>query len=225
MTDPSAPSASLSSPEPPPAERGTAPAVATNPRFRELGLADAVTLANTTFGMLSILAAVHFAASGLRLVMWMAFACLPLALVCDVMDGVVARKRRSSPFGGDLDSLSDVVSFGVAPAVVGFTLGLNGGWDVAILVFFVACGVARLARYNVVAAAMTGPKGKVTHYEGTPIPTSLIVVAVLAYLYGRVGLPGELAAWRVGPFGLHGASLLYLLSGAGMVSRIRIPKP
>jgi CDP-diacylglycerol---serine O-phosphatidyltransferase len=205
---------------------GAAPhAPAPMPRFRELGLADAVTLANTAFGMLSILAAVHFAATGLRLVMWGAFACLPLALVCDVMDGVVARKRRSSPFGGDLDSLSDVVSFGVAPAVVGFALGLQGGWDVAILIFFVGCGVARLARYNVVAAAMTGPKGKVTHYEGTPIPTSLLVVAVLAYLYGRVGVPGELAAWRLGPFTLHGASLLYLASGAGMVSRIRIPKP
>ena len=56
--------------------------------------------------------------------------------------------------GADLDSLSDVISFGVAPAVLGFTLGLRGGWDMLCLTYFVVCGVSRLARFNVTAAAL-----------------------------------------------------------------------
>src|SRR5574339_277381 len=70
-------------------------------------------------------------------------------------NGIVARGRRHSPFGADLDSLADVVSFGVAPAVLGFTLGLRGGWDALVLTYFVVCGVSRLARFNVTAAALT----------------------------------------------------------------------
>lgn len=197
----------------------------TPPRFRELGLADLVTLSNTAFGMAAILAAVHYAAGGERRSLWFAFGALPLALLCDVMDGVIARKRRKSPFGGDLDSLSDVVSFGVAPATLAYALGLDGGWDAAILIFFVGCGVARLARYNVVADLMTGPAGKVTHYEGTPIPMSLIVVAILAYLFGSGHAPEHLVEWRLGPYLLHPLALLYLLNGALMVSRLKIPKP
>ena len=81
---------------------------------------------------------------------------LPLALVCDVLDGYVARldTGRQSVLGADLDSLADVISFGVAPAVLGFTLGLRGGWDMLILTYFVVCGVSRLARFNVTAAAL-----------------------------------------------------------------------
>ena len=56
----------------------------------------------------------------------------------------------------DLDSLADVISFAVAPAVLGFTLGLRGIWDCLILVFFVCCGVSRLARYNVTAETLAG---------------------------------------------------------------------
>jgi CDP-diacylglycerol--serine O-phosphatidyltransferase len=197
----------------------------TPPRFRELGLADLVTLSNTGFGMVAILAAIHHAASGEKRSLWIAFGALPLALLCDVMDGVIARKRRKSPFGGDLDSLSDVVSFGVAPAALAYSLGLNGGWDAVVLIFFVGCGVARLARYNVVADLMAGPSGKVSHYEGTPIPMSLIVVAILAYLFGTGHAPDRLVGWRLGPWLFHPLILLYALNGALMVSRLKIPKP
>ena len=73
--------------------------------------------------------------------------------------------------GGDLDSLSDVISFGVAPAVLGFTLGLRGGWDMLCLTYFVVCGVSRLARFNVTAAGLAdAATGKVKYFEGTPIP-------------------------------------------------------
>ena len=82
--------------------------------------------------------------------------------------------------GADLDSLADVISFGVAPAVLGFTLGLRGGWDMVILTYFVVCGVSRLARFNVTAAALADANtGKVKYFEGTPIPTSILIVALL----------------------------------------------
>ena len=63
-------------------------------------------------------------------------------------------KKRQSVLGADLDSLADVISFGVAPAVLGFTLGLRGGWDMVILTYFVVCGVSRLARFNVTSSAL-----------------------------------------------------------------------
>ena len=116
---------------------------------------------------------------------------LPLALILDVLDGYVARlnPRRQSVMGGDLDSLSDVISFGVAPAVLGFTLGLRGGWDMLCLTYFVVCGVSRLARFNVTAAALADPStGKVKYFEGTPIPTSILIVAMwgAAFALGRI---------------------------------------
>lgn len=75
-----------------------------------------------------------------------AFMLSPIGLFCDIIDGWVARKRYSSPFGGDMDSLADLISFGLAPACLGFTLGLRGIWDSAIMIVFVLCGLCRLAR-------------------------------------------------------------------------------
>ena len=115
--------------------------------------------------------------------LWIAILLLPIALVCDVLDGYVARLNRTRPslLGSDLDSLADVISFGVAPAVLGFTLGLRGGWDMLVLTYFVVCGVSRLARFNVTASMLTDDTtGKVTHFEGTPIPTSILIVGLLA---------------------------------------------
>ena len=129
---------------------------------------------------------------------------LPLALVCDVLDGYVARLNRSrqSLLGADLDSLADVISFGVAPAVLGFTLGLRGGWDMLILTYFVVCGVSRLARFNVTASALAdATTGKVKYFEGTPIPTSIVIVMLLgvAMWLGRVDDDLWFGAVRLGP--------------------------
>src|SRR6185295_13393270 len=155
--------------------------------------------------------------------LWMAFILIPLALVCDVLDGYVARsqKSRQSVLGGDLDSLADVISFGVAPAVLGFTLGLRGGWDMVCLTFFVVCGVSRLARFNATAAALADAStGKVKYFEGTPIPTSVLIVAVLAVAFwaDRTGDALWLGSWRIGPALLHPLSLLYAASGSAMIS-------
>ena len=108
-----------------------------------------------------------YLAAGNRRFLWTAFLLLPLALVCDILDGYVARldRKRQSTLGADLDSLADVISFGVAPATLGFTLGLRGGWDMALLTYFVICGVSRLARFNVTASALADAEtGKVKYF-------------------------------------------------------------
>jgi CDP-diacylglycerol---serine O-phosphatidyltransferase len=199
--------------------------------LRSYTLADTLTIGNAACGTVAVFLCLDFVASDERRWLWIAFVLLPLALVLDVLDGYVARSARvrQSVLGGDLDSLSDVISFGVAPAVLGFTLGLRGGWDMLILTYFVVCGVSRLARFNATAAALADPgTGKVKYFEGTPIPTSIVIVGVLAMLFwtGRVNESLWLGAWRVGPATLHPFALIYGISGSAMISAtLRIPKP
>lgn len=196
--------------------------------LRTFVLADAITLGNASAGTGAILASMRFVATGERAAIWTALVLLPIALACDALDGAVARwRRKSSPLGADLDSLADIVSFGVAPAALGFALGLRGGWDAVALCYFVACGIGRLARYNVTAEELSGEDGKVRYYEGTPIPTSLALVLVLGIAFGTGH--SESALWfgatEIGPFVLHPLSLMYVLSGSLMVSTFKIPKP
>src|SRR4051794_40666898 len=131
--------------------------------------------------------------------------------------------------GGDLDSLSDVISFGVAPAVLGFTLGLRGGWDMLCLTYFVVCGVSRLARFNVTAATLADPStGKGKYFEGTPIPTSILIVGMwgVAFALSRVGEAVWFGVFQLGPASLHPLSLVYAASGSAMISAtLRVPKP
>jgi CDP-diacylglycerol--serine O-phosphatidyltransferase len=210
--------------------------MATSPRrhlsmLRSYTPADALTIGNASCGTLSIFLCLDYMAFGDLRRLWIAILLLPIALVCDVLDGYVARLNRSrqSMLGADLDSLADVISFGVAPAVLGFTLGLRGGWDMLCLVYFVVCGVSRLARFNVTAAALTDAgSGKVTHFEGTPIPTSIVLVAVLALALwlGRIDDRLWFGHYRLGPATLHPLVLLFAASGSAMISAtLRIPKP
>jgi CDP-diacylglycerol--serine O-phosphatidyltransferase len=192
--------------------------------------ADALTIGNASCGTVCLFLCVDFMAFGDHRRLWIAMWLLPLALILDVLDGYVARlgTTRQSMLGADLDSLADVISFGVAPAVLGYTLGLRGGWDMVCLVYFVVCGVSRLARFNVTASALTDSgTGKVRYFEGTPIPTSIVIVGLLAIALwtGRVEGDLWLGASRIGPAVLHPLVLTYVASGSAMVSTIRIPKP
>jgi CDP-diacylglycerol--serine O-phosphatidyltransferase len=120
-----------------------------------------------------------------------------------------------------------VISFGVAPAALAFAAGLRGGWDWVVLLYFVCCGVSRLARYNVTAEALSEGGDKVKYSEGTPIPTSVVLTGVLAFAAwrGRLGEAIYGGAWSVGPWTLHPLALLFALSGTLMISRtLRIPK-
>ena len=198
------------------------------PMIRSFVLADFITLANAGFGMAAIFLCLNFVADSRTTYFWAVFILLPLALVCDVFDGIVARRlKRHSLLGADLDSLADIVSFGVAPAVLGFALGLQGMWDALILIYFVSCGISRLARFNVTAEALSEGTGKVNYYEGTPIPASIIIVIILgiAFWQGRIDHLFPFGSIRIGPWIFHPFTLLYAASGSAMISTIRIPKP
>jgi CDP-diacylglycerol--serine O-phosphatidyltransferase len=177
----------------------------------------------------AVLCAMSFMANGELRWFFAAAALAPLAFAFDWLDGTVARARdEHSVLGRELDSLADVISFGVAPAALGFAAGLRGGWDWVILIYFVCCGVSRLARFNVTAEKLAdSDSGKVKYFEGTPIPTSVVLVGVLAFAawQGRLGEALYGGVWQLG-WELHPLSILFLLSGSAMISKtLRIPKP
>ena len=196
---------------------------------RSYTVADLFTLGNATSGTIAIFLCLNYIAEGRTRFFWIAFVLHFVALACDIIDGYCARRfHRQSALGADLDSLADIVSFGVAPAVLGFTLGLRGGWDMLILAYFVVCGISRLARFNVTLAALSDEKtGKVKYFEGTPIPTSVLIVLLLGLAFSREAIEAELwlGAVRLGPAVLHPLTLIYAISGTAMISTIRIPKP
>ncbi len=195
--------------------------------IRGFHLADLFTLANAACGMASVFASMTYLLSPTIGLFTLAAVLIPLALVFDSLDGRVARWRHAhSTLGRELDSLADVIAFGVAPAALAFAAGMRDGWDWVVLIYFVACGVSRLARFNVTADALCAGGDKVKYFEGTPIPSSVALVIVLA-----------IAAWmgRLGPalyFGsverglvLHPLVLMFALSGSLMISKtLRIPK-
>src|SRR5512134_3126494 len=161
--------------------------------IRSYTWADLLTLANASCGTVSVFACLSYIAGDQSRWLWTAFVLPLFALVFDGLDGYVARRdtRRQSRLGADLDSLADIVSFGVAPTVLGYTLGLRGFWDALFLTYFVCCGISRLARFNVTAAALTNvDTGKVRYFEGTPIPTSILLVLLMAVLF-ELGMTGS----------------------------------
>ena len=196
--------------------------------IREFHLADFFTLANAASGVGSIFAAISFVETGAMPQFFLAAALLPVALVFDILDGRIARwRQRTSTLGRELDSLSDVISFGVAPAVLAFAAGMRSGWDRAVLIYFVACGVSRLARFNTTAETLSGGGDKVKYFEGTPIPTSVLLVGVLALAAwrGRIGQDLWLGEIALGPAPLHPLVIMFAVSGSLMISKtIRIPK-
>jgi CDP-diacylglycerol--serine O-phosphatidyltransferase len=123
------------------------------------------------------------------------------AVLFDFVDGRIARHlKQQNDFGKQLDSLADLTSFGIAPAVFGYCLGLQSTLDVFALAFFATCGMLRLARFNVTS---------VKHFEGVPITTN-------GYLF-------PLLFFAIGDFGWY-IILGYVIMGLLMVSRIRIKK-
>jgi CDP-diacylglycerol---serine O-phosphatidyltransferase len=197
--------------------------------IRQFHLADWLTLGNAFCGSGAIFAAMRFLQDGRVGYLLAGMALVPVAFVLDALDGKVARWRsQQSILGRELDSLADVISFGVAPAALAYACGMQGGWDWLILSYFVCCGVSRLARFNVTAESLSGGGAKVKYFEGTPIPTSLVLVVVLAVAawQGRLGGTLWFGEMKLGPWLLHPLVLMYALSGSLMISKtLRIPKP
>jgi CDP-diacylglycerol--serine O-phosphatidyltransferase len=195
--------------------------------IREFHLADWFTLGNAVCGTGALFSIMTFLQ--VQDVRHILFACglVLAALVFDVFDGRIARwRQKSSILGRELDSLADVISFGVAPAVIAYGCGMQGLYDRVVLAYFVACGVSRLARFNVTAEELSQGTGKVTHFEGTPIPSSIVLVAVLALAAWSGAIRDQLWFGEVvvAGFKLHPLVLMFALSGSLMISRIRIPK-
>ncbi|HEX2826846.1 MAG TPA: CDP-alcohol phosphatidyltransferase family protein [Burkholderiales bacterium] len=199
--------------------------------IRGFHLADLFTLANAGCGVAGVFLAMAYVATQSIGMFYAAAAMAPAAFLFDVFDGRIARWRQThSAMGRELDSLADVISFGVAPAALAFAAGMHGGWDWVVLIYFVCCGVSRLARYNVTAEQLAegSESGKVKYFEGTPIPTSVVLTGVLAYAasQGRLGDALYWGALDLGPAVLHPLALLFGLSGTLMISKtLRIPKP
>lgn len=196
--------------------------------IRGFHLADFFTLANAACGVAGVFLAMLYVSNQSQGHFLAAAAMAPFAFIFDVFDGRIARWRQThSALGRELDSLADVISFGVAPAALAFAAGMRGGWDAAVLVYFVCCGVSRLARYNVTAEQLSEGTAKVRYFEGTPIPTSVVLTGVLAYAawQGRLGADLYWGALTLGPWVLHPLALLFALSGTLMISKtLRIPK-
>jgi CDP-diacylglycerol---serine O-phosphatidyltransferase len=194
-------------------------AIATPPKrrhfsmLRDFHLADFFTLGNAACGVGAVLFAMLYMSSEMPFHFYAAAALAPAAFAFDVFDGKIARARhQNSALGRELDSLADIVSFGVAPAA---------------LIYFVCCGVSRLARYNVTAESLSSDSGKVRYFEGTPIPTSVLLTALLALAayQERIGDDMIGGVYLLGPWLLHPASLLFALSGSLMISKtLHIPK-
>ena len=196
--------------------------------LRDLQLADFFTLANAACGMGSVFYAMYFVAEPSLRHFYIAAALAPAAFIFDVLDGRIARWRHAhSALGRELDSLSDIISFGVGPATLAFATGMRGGRDLAALIYFVCCGVSRLARFNVTAETLAEGTGKVKYFEGTPIPTSVVLTGILAWCasQGRIGDALLGGAMTIGPGTFHPLVLLFVLSGSLMISKtLRIPK-
>jgi CDP-diacylglycerol--serine O-phosphatidyltransferase len=197
--------------------------------LRSFHLADLFTLANGCCGTAAIFYAMDYMRRATPDRIYVAGGLIVLALVFDVIDGRIARWRhRASPMGRELDSLADVISFGVAPACLAYAVGMGTVVDQLVLLYFVACGISRLARYNITAEALATDTGKVTYFEGTPIPTSVLLVLALVALTwtGRTGDALPLGSASIGGAAFHPFVLAFGLSGSLMISKtLRIPKP
>ncbi|KAJ4388146.1 CDP-diacylglycerol-serine O-phosphatidyltransferase [Gnomoniopsis smithogilvyi] len=201
--------------------------------IRALHLADLITELNGFCGIMSVFSSMRYclgdpADTGN---LYAALAFLPFGMFFDFMDGTVARwRKKSSMMGQELDSLADLISFGLAPAVVAFAIGIRTPLDHLCLAFFVLCGLTRLARFNVTAADV--PKdatGKAKYFEGTPIPTSLGLDAVMAYwVYaGWIHESVPLGVWFQGSvLEVHPIVVVFMIHGCLMTSKtVRVPKP
>ncbi|MBR1896590.1 MAG: CDP-diacylglycerol--serine O-phosphatidyltransferase [Pyramidobacter sp.] len=170
-------------------------------RLRELhirnNIPNMITSGNLLCGMLSLILVVR---GHILPAAWM----IPCAVFFDFMDGKVARAMGvSSDFGVEFDSLGDVVSFGVAPAILVYSASLQnlpGITGALAAAFFALCGALRLARFNVVH--MPGP------FQGLPIPAGglFLVSFVLS------GLIGSIPAWAL--------AIITALTGALMISSV-----
>ncbi len=171
----------------------------------------------TFIGMLSSVTGMSFAVQG-RIIP--AVICLMFSGFCDMFDGIVARTKKDRTdeekrFGIQLDSLSDIVCFGVLPFVIGVSIGAREWWQISVMALFALAGLIRLAYYNVTEETrqqQTSEKRK--HYLGLPITSSALTVPLLFCFRGLLGESFPIAY-----------TLLLLVNGALFVVPVQVKKP
>lgn len=176
--------------------------------LRLLDLPNAVSLAGLWSALAAAMLALEGRASG-------AFVALVLAGLCDLFDGVLARRarrdERARAFGERLDSLVDACAFGLAPAVVLYALGLRSPWEVAAVAALPAAAVWRLAWFDTTGLSV---EGDTRYYTGMPVTYVALLVPV-------AGLAGRADPALLRP-ALAGATAL---AAVLMVSPLRFRKP
>ena len=171
----------------------------------------------TYFSLISAVIGVGFAADGNY---FAAAMCLLISGFLDLFDGKVARTKknrtdREKKFGMQIDSLADLVAFGVLPAAIGYSIGLHRWYQWVILALFVLCGLVRLAYFNVLEdERMSSEGGANTGFIGLPITTSALIFPLI------VIFAEDLGDW----FQLVYMGFLVLI-GTLFVVRIHIKKP
>ncbi len=119
---------------------------------------------------------------------------LLVAAICDMFDGFVARKCKRTAeekqYGVELDSLADTISFVVTPVVLAFCIGIKEWYEVTIAIFFMICGIARLAFFNILASKDNSKPVK--YYRGLPVTVSGFFLPLIFLGISR-GLPFEIA--------------------------------
>ncbi|CAN3353185.1 hypothetical protein DICA3_E04896 [Diutina catenulata] len=199
--------------------------------IRNLHMADFITLLNGFSGFYAITSCCRFCLTLDLMYIQRAVFFIALGVFADFFDGRVARLRnKSSLMGQELDSLADLVSFGVAPATIAFCIGFRTTVDTLFLTYWVLCGLTRLARFNISTDKIPKDKrGKSQYFEGMPIPSNLIWVAVFSLLVWRKSVLDFLPFGLVWPntfFQFHPLVLVFFLQGSAQISKsLHIPKP
>lgn len=152
----------------------------------------ALTILNAVFGLLAIINSIEeeYITAAVFLI---------IAVLVDFLDGQIARYlKEETDFGKEFDSLADIISFGVAPAIFVYKLGNIEALSILVLMIFVACGITRLARFNI---------KKLEYFEGMPITMNGLIVPIFYF----IGLDSYLI-------------YVLLISGLLMISTIKFPK-
>ncbi len=144
------------------------------------------------------------------------FSCLMMAGICDLFDGMVARKCKRTEeeklFGIELDSLVDVINFIALPICIFIGMGMTKVWFLPAYMLFAICGVARLGYFNIATADSEGP---VKYYTGLPVTFSALIFPLIYLLHVPLSK-------KVFPFVLLG---MIVLVSVCQILKIKIPKP
>lgn len=145
-----------------------------------------------------------------------AWSCFIVAGLADLFDGVLARRTpmtlEQSQLGLQLDSLADMVNFGVVPVFLLYGVGLNSLWDAPVLAFYIFAATQRLAYFNVYG---THSEGAATYYKGLPVTYSALILPLVFVIGSRVGADYSTYSLRVAVLGL----------AFSYISARAIPKP